>query len=253
MNDLVTPAAIHEREYLRQRLEPAVDDPLYLHLSDLRRGLETVLPSPGARILDYGCGGSPYRSLFRTEHYYRADIAGTADLDFVFGPDSRLSAPTAAYDCVLSTQVLEHVEHYQTYLNECRRVLQPKGLLILTTHGIFAEHGCPFDFWRWTADGLQVALQRGGFEVEQLLKLTTGPRALAFLNQQFHHRLVTKQTSVAAVMMRLSRLIYTRLRRGKLNTLCDAEYPHCRVVAGREPGHDLYIALLAVARPARRA
>src|SRR6266498_3424967 len=223
MSEFVSPAALQEREYLRQRLHPSPEDPLYLHLSDLKRALEAVRPTPGARILDYGCGGSPYRSMFRTEHYFRADVAGTADLDFVFGPDARLSTPASSCDCVLSTHVLEHIEPYEAYLHECRRLLQPKGLLILATHSISADRGTRHNLWNWSADGLDVVLRRAGFEVEQLLKLTTGPRALTFLNQQFHQRLVSNRPRVASWIIRLSQLAYTRVRPARLTALCDAE------------------------------
>ena len=240
---------LNEDDYLRARLNPAPNDLPYLHLVDLRQALDTVLPAPGSRVLDYGCGGSPYQSLFRASCYHRADIPGTPGIDFEFGEDSRLAAATADYDCVLSTQVLEHVKHVDAYLKECRRVLRPGGRLILTTHGTFNDHGCPYDFWRWTAEGLRVELERSGLKVEQVLKLTTGPRALLFLNQHFNDRLVVTRRSFASLMLRLSRLVYTRLPRKELNELADREYGNCRMVPADAPGHELYIALLAVARP----
>jgi len=211
---------------------------------------DAIAANQGVSVLDYGCGGSPYRSLFQADRYHRADIPGLPDLDFVFGEDSRLTATDADYDWVLSTQVLEHVKHVGAYLRECRRVLRPGGRLLLTTHGVFPDHGCPYDFWRWTADGLHVELTAAGFAVERMEKLTTGPRALLFLNQCFHDRLVVTQRSWAAYLLRLSRLVFTRLRRDRLNRLCDEEYRGCRRIAAGVPGHEFYIGLLSVARAA---
>ncbi len=241
---------LNQDDYLRARLQPAPADLDYLHLADLRQAIGIMLPPPGERVLDYGCGGSPYQTLLRASCYHRADIPGTPDIDFEFGEDSRLGAATADYDCVLSTQVLEHVKQVDAYLHECRRVLRPNGRLLLTTHGTFNDHGCPYDFWRWTADGLRLELERAGLKIEQLFKLTTGPRALLFLNQHFNDRLVVTRRSAAAMLLRLSRLVYTRLPRHRLNELADHEYAGCRVVPTDVPGHELYIALLAVARPA---
>jgi SAM-dependent methyltransferase len=240
---------LDEAAYLRARLQPAPDDSLYLHLADLRQALDAALPPPGGRILDYGCGGSPYQALFRASCYHRADIPGIPNLDFIFGEDSRLAAQTGDYDCVLSTQVLEHVKEVGTYLRECRRVLRSTGRLILTTHGTFPDHGCPHDFWRWTADGLRAELEGAGFKVERLDKLTTGPRALLLLNQLFNDRLLVTRASPAAWMLRLSRLAYTQLSRRRLNELADCEYAACRIVPPDVAGHELYVALLAVARP----
>ena len=36
-------------------------------------------------MLDYGCGGSPYRSLFATDTYHRADLEGSENVDACFG------------------------------------------------------------------------------------------------------------------------------------------------------------------------
>jgi SAM-dependent methyltransferase len=242
--------SIHETEYLRERLTPRPDDALYLHLSDLRLALQQALPQTASAVLDYGCGGSPYRSLFPHGRYYRADIAGTDGIDYAFGDDSRLTVADATFDCVLSTQVLEHVSNPNTYLQECRRVLQPGKKLILTTHGTYPDHACPYDFWRWTADGLRLEIERAGLKVTWAAKLTTGPRALLFLNQQFAGRLVFRKKSFAAAMLRLGRIAFTRLRRQAINTTADEEYQTCRVVPVHEPGHELYIAQIVTAERA---
>jgi hypothetical protein len=67
------------------------------------------------------------------------------------------------------------------YVTECFRVLKPGGHLILTTHGLFEDHGCPYDFQRWTADGLRLLLEHADFRITGAKKLTCGPRALCFL------------------------------------------------------------------------
>jgi hypothetical protein len=103
-------AALAAQEYLRERLEPRPGDPGYLCLSDLLIAIKGLGPSHARRVLDYGCGGSPYRSLFGECTYHRADLAGGSNLDFEYAADSRLPPEAADYHCTLSTQVLEHVE-----------------------------------------------------------------------------------------------------------------------------------------------
>jgi hypothetical protein len=97
--------------YARQRLHPRPGDHLYLHLSDLLMGLRDIIPLDAESVLDFGCGASPYRTLFgRCTTYHRADLAGREqNLDFEFTPDAQLPEQIGRYDCVLSTQVLEHV------------------------------------------------------------------------------------------------------------------------------------------------
>src|SRR5262249_21062711 len=135
------------------------------------------------RVLDYGCGGSPYRTLFGKCTYHRADLAGGHNLDFEYGPNGLLPAALGGYDCVLSTQVLEHVEDPGVYFNECRRVLRPGGRLVLTTHGSYEDHACPYDYWRWTAFGLQQIVERAGLRINAIKKLTTGPRGILSLSE----------------------------------------------------------------------
>src|SRR4051812_26582751 len=109
-------------EYVRQRIEPRPGDPAYLCLSDLLIALKGLIPTDAGRVLDYGCGGSPYRTLFTScETYHRADLSGDG-LDFEFTDDARLPDQVGdSYDCVLSTQVLEHVAESSTYLRESYR------------------------------------------------------------------------------------------------------------------------------------
>ena len=100
------------------------------------------------------------------------------------GRTRRFTAKSAEYDCVLSTQVLEHVEDPQGYLEECHRVLTPGGHLVLTTHGLFEDHACPYDYWRWTADGLKRLVGGVGLEVSSSKKMTTGPRCILYLAER---------------------------------------------------------------------
>ena len=94
-----------EAGYLRERLNPQPGEMLYLHLSDLLIALNAMIPGHLSMVLDYGCGGSPYRPLFGNCTYHRADLSGGNNLDFEYGPDSKLPLELSGYDCILSTQV----------------------------------------------------------------------------------------------------------------------------------------------------
>src|ERR1700722_12991668 len=87
-------------EYIRQRVEPRPGDPAYLCLSDLLIALKGLIPTGAARVLDFGCGGSPYRNLFTLcQTYHRADLSGER-LDFEFTDDARLpDQVSGSYDC----------------------------------------------------------------------------------------------------------------------------------------------------------
>jgi len=236
------------REYIRERICPLPGDPHYLHLSDLLLGLKGIIPDNVTRMLDYGCGGSPYRRLFGACAYDRADLAGGPDLNFEYGADSRLPDEVSEYDCVLSSQVLEHVLSPNLYLAECYRVLKPDGLLILSTHGLFEDHACPYDFWRWTVFGLRRLVEESGFKIERIVKLTTGPRAAIFLAERELYRLKFDGRGLYSSMLKQGGRIVRRAGARRRHEACDASFPQYRMVSADQDGHDMYIAMALMAR-----
>ena len=160
-----------ELERRGERLYPSRGTRLFWVLSELRRTYEGIIrrhvTDGGLAAIDYGCGNMPYRPLFERMvcSYSGYDFAGndlaTADLT----DDGRLPLDSVSVDLVVSSQVLEHVTDVGHYLAESHRVLRSRGLLILSTHGVWRYHPDPTDFWRWTGDGLRKVLNENGFEI----------------------------------------------------------------------------------------
>jgi SAM-dependent methyltransferase len=238
-------------DYVRQRFAPQLADPDYLGIVDLLAALRAMAPADVKRVLDYGCGGSPYRLLFPGAIYHRADLPGGADLDFEYGADSRLPDSASGYDLVLSTQVLEHVHEPRAYLSEAMRMLSPGGHLLLSTHGTYWDHACPYDYWRWTAHGLRLALEERGFETVQIKKITTGTRAtLYLLENQLNARFDGGgwYGAMISVFFALMRTLGPMSR----HRMADACLAHQRVVdaqgEGEERQHALYLCIAVLAR-----
>lgn len=251
--DMKIGEVISEDAYLRERLTPAPGEQLYLHLADLRLAMQRAATAEPLAILDFGSGGSPYRSFFPHAQYTRADIAGTPNVDYIIPTapaELRLALQDERFDLILSNQVLEHLPSPVAYLAECLRLLKYGGQLVCSTHGSFEDHGCPYDYQRWTAAGLRMLLEESGFEVTDVLKLTTGPRALFFTLDYFAEFLtLSRRTSIGAVIYLLKRILLKRRR--DLHRMLDARYSQNRVVADGDPS-GFYIGLFAAARrPAR--
>ncbi len=140
-------------------------------------------------ILDYGCGVRPYKYIFgnHINRYVGVDIGENPKADILIEPGDKLPVTDNEFDIVLSSQVLEHVENVEQYLNECYRVLKPNGYLLLSTHGTWQFHASPHDYNRWTIMGLKVLMNRFHFDLENVypilgqLALTSQLR-LSFFN-----------------------------------------------------------------------
>lgn len=84
-------------------------------------------------------------------------------IDHIIGPGDPLPYGAGEFSTVLSTQVLEHVADPARYLDECARVLEPQGRLIMFAPMQWRHHEVPWDYWRFTRFGLTLALERAGF------------------------------------------------------------------------------------------
>lgn len=138
--------------------------------------LFAVLPRLGGRLADIGCGVKPYAAQLAphvTEHIgidhpdtphdaARADILASA---------YEVPEPDGAFDSVLCTAVLEHLEEPQQALNEAARLLRPGGVAVYTVPFIWHLHEAPRDFFRYSRYGLEHLFTQAGFvdlEIEPL-------------------------------------------------------------------------------------
>jgi SAM-dependent methyltransferase len=70
------------------------------------------------------------------------------------------------YDAVISCSTLEHIQYPWIAAVEICRVLKPGGFVFIQTHHTFPIHSYPYDYWRFTEDGLRALFNRQiGFEV----------------------------------------------------------------------------------------
>jgi SAM-dependent methyltransferase len=146
--------------------------PSYMIRRAIYHWVKSALTAETGTCLDFGCGAAPYRQEFRGERYVGIDVpvSGHNHQDShvdVFFDGFRLPFADGAFDVVLASEVLEHVENRAGALAEVRRVLIAGGRLIVTTPFLFPEHEVPQDFARFTERGLQSELLEAGFATER--------------------------------------------------------------------------------------
>lgn len=108
----------------------------------------------GASVLDFGCGAGALLTAFKEisqENSFGVDVSKST-IDFVnkkwpnynwmrIGIDDKLPFENETFDCVISSEVIEHVFDVDNYLSEFWRVLKPRGILGLSCpyHGFLKD------------------------------------------------------------------------------------------------------------------
>jgi len=138
----------------------------FLH-ENIHRFTEDTASNCDFKVLDVGCGQRPYEGYFvHPQLYIGVDISSkVAD---IIATAENLPFGNSYFDVVLCMQVLEHVEEPKKVLEEIKRVLRKEGVLILSTHGFWTEAHESTDYWRWTMQGLQKAIESAGFRVVEV-------------------------------------------------------------------------------------
>lgn len=122
------------------------------------------------RLLDFGCGSKPYKSLFEVEEYIGVDFYNEGhsheeeDID-VYYDGKNLPFENASFDSILCSEVFEHIFNLEEIIKELHRVLRPDGTMLITCPFVWNEHEVPYDFARYTRFALKAILERNGFEL----------------------------------------------------------------------------------------
>jgi SAM-dependent methyltransferase len=140
-------------------------------------------------ILDAGAGTKPYLPVY--QKYFSSCIS----FDMSTSPHNitcvdLISSATAlpfqsdSFDCIVCTEVLEHVPEPINVLKEFRRVLKKNGMLFLTTPFLVPLHEMPTDYYRYTPSALHYMAKQAGLTVENIVA-KGGYSAFALLQMQF--------------------------------------------------------------------
>lgn len=135
-----------------------------------------------AHTLDIGCGNAQYGSLFPNVTTLDIEARPSVRVDIVGDAHDLHMIADASYAVVLCTEVLEHLHTPHRAIAEFARVLQPGGLLILSTRFIFPLHDAPGDYFRYTKYGLRHLLHE--WEIIELVEEAGTMETLAVLFQR---------------------------------------------------------------------
>ena len=119
-----------------------------------RRKIDAFLKkhATNGKTLDIGSGHGPYATYFPNR--VSIDLAPGPGVDILADAHDLSMFEDESFDCVLSTEVLEHLHTPHQAINEMHRVLKKGGKIVLTTRFIFPLHNIPDDYFRYTRYGL---------------------------------------------------------------------------------------------------
>jgi SAM-dependent methyltransferase len=144
---------------------------IYLIRSKILIALKSFLQECSGTLLDLGCGEMPYKPLIRKYNritkYIGIDIENPT-YQKTFNPDlfwdgSKIPMDNDSVNCVIATEVFEHVPKVENVLIEIRRVLKPDGKLFFTVPFLWPLHDVPYDEFRYTPFALERILKDCGF------------------------------------------------------------------------------------------
>jgi len=113
------------------------------------------IPTDGKRLLDVSCKAGEVLQALKSRGFVlrgtNFEPAGPS-LDGIpidYGVDllQRLPYEDASFDVVLLIEVIEHLENHRTALSELARILEPDGVVILTTPNIMRLNSRCHFFW----------------------------------------------------------------------------------------------------------
>ncbi len=110
-------------------------------------------------VLDLGGKRENKRGAFRPPEN-EARAWRYLNLDWTTRPDifadiTRVPLSSASADCILCTETLEHLQNPQACVDEIHRLLREDGLAFASTPFVYPVHADPYDFQRFTEDGLR--------------------------------------------------------------------------------------------------
>lgn len=195
--------------------DPSITNPGYLVRSRLLRAITKYSPQLKGRLLDFGCGSKPYKSLFQVDEYIGVDFESPGhphineQID-VFYDGHHLPFPNSHFDSIFTSEVFEHVFNLPDILKELNRVLKPGGQILITCPFAICEHEVPNDYARYTSFAMKHMLESNGFTVLQGDKTGNHVETLWQLRITYWHQHVLPKVRKIPVVRSAARLlIYT--------------------------------------------
>lgn len=198
---------------ISSEFNPSIIQANYLIRKHLLRAFTRLAPRLSGRMMDFGCGSKPYKSLFSVEEYLGVDYENPGhphlneQID-VFYDGRSLPFPDNHFNSAFSSEVFEHIFNLQDILKELYRVIKTDGLLLISCPFAYCEHEVPHDFARYSSFGLRHLLEQNGFEIIEQEKTGNSIETIHQLALIYLHFNVYKWVKNIPVVRSMVRILF---------------------------------------------
>lgn len=173
--------------------QPKIAFPAYLVRKRLLEGITRASDQLSGKMLDFGCGSKPYKSLFKNvERYIGLDFENPGhshaneQIDYFYDGHT-IPFEDNFFDSIFSSEVFEHVFNLEQILPELHRTLRPGGIIVVTCPFAICEHEVPNDFARYSSFALMHLFRKAGFEIISHHKLGSSIEVITQLLIMYIH------------------------------------------------------------------
>lgn len=161
---------------LRRFLAPLKRTPFHPQWFVFRHGTKTKEKFGSyarGNVLDIGAGNMglqkyvPDENLYISLDYWETAVEWYKAHPLIFGDGQMLPIKTGCMDTVFILDVLEHLPCPDRAIKEVNRVLRPEGRVIIQVPFLYPLHDSPYDFQRWTVNGLRQLACINGFTIDE--------------------------------------------------------------------------------------
>lgn len=148
----------------------------YVIRKSIINSLNKYLPQFSGKVVDLGCGNMPYKetvlSIDAVKEYIGIDWAGTnyySNKPDYFWDGVTIPLENDTIDCVLFTEVIEHLDDPLIAMKEIYRVLKPGGIIVGTTPFFWLLHEVPNDMQRLSPFGIKRIIEKAGYQSHEVV------------------------------------------------------------------------------------
>jgi SAM-dependent methyltransferase len=169
------------------------------------KGIDLGAKSADAKYYEY-LDMSNVTEMEYVDNFYSGPNITKMDLEKTFPLKSNI------YDFVLSINIMEHLYNFHNLLSESYRILSSGGKLHGFVPFMIRYHPDPNDYFRYTEQGLYVAMTDAGFSDIQVITVAGGPFKVAASQLANVIRLKFLRFTLLALGIGLDRLLAIKCR-----------------------------------------